>query len=114
MDEESQNVKHLKLERRRRQFEATSRYGRPGATRRKARDLNSNMELEIIRPTNSDFLVLTTEVDSAWALPLHDKHGLTGLRLEEFERRSHGLLDWILHPAIWLTRGSSALLQWPA
>ena len=86
MDEESQNVKHLKLERRRRQFEATSRYGRPGATRRKARDLNSNMELEIIRPTNSDFLVLTTEVDSAWALPLHDKHGLTGLRLEEFER----------------------------
>ena len=84
-DEFEGELKHSKVDRRRRQFEDKSRFGRVGATRKKVGNVDTQVELEIRRPNDEDFLILTTAVDAEWELPFHHAHGLTSEQIVEFE-----------------------------
>lgn len=93
--------KHLKIDARRGRFEKRRHYGGGGTTFKQSFLYCENREmlLEIDRPENEDFLVMSTEVDELYDLPVNGPHGLATNQLEELlshlsaESVSHDFFD---------------------
>jgi len=95
------SLKHLKVDARRRRFDK-SHYGSAGATLRKAcpyfqRDIQ-DVDLDIRRPQNDEFLLMSTEVDEAYGIAVSRPHGLSRLDLLDFFE--HLMEDYASHESV--------------
>eukprot|EP00929_Paragymnodinium_shiwhaense_P048377 TRINITY_DN24469_c0_g1_i2.p1 TRINITY_DN24469_c0_g1~~TRINITY_DN24469_c0_g1_i2.p1 ORF type:complete len:469 (+),score=46.86 TRINITY_DN24469_c0_g1_i2:77-1483(+) len=84
MDDDT--LKHLKVHARSRRFEK-NHYGGSGATLRKAdrRSFDSQgFQLDITRPENEEFLMMSTAVDELYGIAVSRPHGLSQIELLDF------------------------------